>query len=183
MEITKGTSQELAKAAAAGNPANAPEKRKQAVERIPMDVARLKLAIPEKEGWYRYWHLGKNVSAALRAGYRFVESADVEVEEFGLANDRAGSGSTDLGSRVSVSAGASGDEEEERLYLMELPMADHEADMRQKTARNEEIAVQLRNGAAPAMNGGSAGTEEMNHRYMKAGQELFYPKKRHSAKN
>src|ERR1700740_1782163 len=125
MEITKGTSKEITQAAGAVNPANAPEKRKQQVERVPMDVARLKLAGPEEEGVYRYWHLGKNVPAALRAGYRFVDENEVEVEEFGLANDRAGNGSTDLGSRVSVSAGASGDQEEERLYLMELPMELH----------------------------------------------------------
>lgn len=171
MEISKGTSQEVGKAATATNPANSPEKRKQAVGRVPMDVARLKLAIPDKEGWYRYWHLGKNVSAAMRAGYRFVDANEVDVEEFGLANDRARSGSTDLGTRVSVSAGASGDEDEERLYLMELPIEDHESDMRQKTARNEEIAVQLRAGMM-----GADADPDRNKRYMKEGQQLFYPK-------
>ena len=176
MEITKGTSKEIGQAAGGANPANAPEKRAQKVDRVPMDVARQKLAVPPKEGWYRYWHLGKNVSAALRAGYRFVDSDEVDVEEFGLANDRSRSGSTDLGTRVSVSAGSSGDVNEERLYLMELPMEDHLADMEAKTARNEDIAVQLRNGNAPAMNGASGGDMEPNMRYMKEGQKLFYPK-------
>lgn len=171
MEISKGTSQEVAKAAVVVNPANAPAKRKQEVERIPMDVARLKLAVPELPGYYMYWHLGKNVSAALRAGYTHVDDTEVEVEQMGLANDRAETGSTDLGSRISVSAGASGDEEEERLYLMKLPMEHHEADMRQKTARNEEIAVQLRAGQI-----GAEGDADRNKRYMKEGQQLFYPK-------
>lgn len=171
MEISKGTSQEVTKAAAATNPANAPEKRKQQVDRIPMDVARLKLAVPDLPGFYLYWHLGKNVSAALRAGYTHVNEDEVEVEQQGLANDRATPGSTDLGSRLSVSAGASGDGEEERLYLMKLPMEHHEADMRAKTARNEEIAVQLRAGQI-----GAEGDADRNKRYMKEGQTLFYPK-------
>lgn len=175
-EISKGTAAQVA--AATVNPSNAPAVRKQEVERVPMDVPNLKLAVPELSGYYMYWHLGKNANRALRAGYTYVDQDEVEIEQTGIANDKAVSGSTDLGSRISVSAGASGDEEEERLYLMKLPMDLHLADMKAKTARNEEIAVQLRAGQL-----GAEGDPDKNHRYMKAGQELFYPKKRHGAKS
>lgn len=171
MEINKGTAKEVAKAAAEVNPANAPATRARDIERVPMDVPALKLAVPEIPGYYMYWHLGKNVSRALRAGYTFVDEDEVEIEQTGLANDKAVSGSTDLGSRISISAGASGEEEEERLYLMKLPMEHHLADMAAKTARNEEIAVQLRAGMM-----GSEGDPDRNKRYMKEGQHLFYPK-------
>lgn len=171
MEITKGTAQEVAKAAGAANPANAPATRLQDADRVPMDVPNLKLAVPEMPGYYMYWHLGKNVSRALRAGYTHVDTDEVEIEQSGLANSKGTSGSTDLGSRISVSAGSSGDEDEERLYLMKLPLELHESDMRAKTARNEEIAVQLRAGQV-----GAEGDPDRNKRYMKEGQQLFYPK-------
>jgi len=171
MEINKGISKEIGAAAKAVNPANAPATRASEPERIPMDVPDLKLAVPEMPGYYLYWHLGKNVSRALRAGYTYVDQGEVEVLQSGVANDKSVDGSTDLGTRVSISAGASGETDEERLYLMKLPMDLHLADMAAKTARNEEIAVQLRSGML-----GAEGDPDRNKRYMKEGQHLFYPK-------
>jgi hypothetical protein len=156
---------------ATNNPANPVAKRLQAADYVSMDSAVLKLAVPEIPGFYLYWHLGKNVSRAKNHGYTFVDPDEVEVVQTGIATGAGVNGSTDLGTRISVSAGASGDDEEERLYLMKLPIELHEKGMAQKTARNEEIAVQLRSGMA-----GAEGDPDRNKRYMKEGQKLFYPK-------
>lgn len=169
--VSNGTATEIAKAAGAANPANELKTRVAEVDRVPMDLPDLKLAVPEIPGYFLYWHLGKNVSRALRAGYTFVDQDEVEVNQFGIANDKGASGSTDLGTRVSISAGASGEETEERLYLMKLPMEFHDRDMAAKTARSEEIAVQLRAGQI-----GANDDPDRNKRYMKQGQDLFYPK-------
>ena len=171
MEISKGTVKDVAQAAKEINPANPLAKAAQDVDYAPMDLPFLKLAVPELPGYYMYWHLGKNVSRALPSGYTFVDHDEVEIVDSGIANDRTGDGSTDLGSRVSVSAGASGDEDEERLYLMKIPLEIHERHMKMKTDRNEEIAVQLRAGQL-----GAEGDPDRNKRYMKEGQHLFYPK-------
>lgn len=171
MSIHAGTAADIAKASAAPNPANQTVKRASDVDRVPMDMPNLKLAVPQLEGFYLYWHLGKNVSRAMRHGYAFVEADEVDIEQTGIANDREASGSTDLGTRVSISAGQSGEAEEERLYLMKLPLELHEKDMELKTQRNEDIAVQLRAGLI-----GAGDDPDRNKRYMKDGQHLFYPK-------
>lgn len=171
MDISKGTVKDVAQAVKEINPANALPKAAQDVDYAPMDLPFLKLAVPELPGYYMYWHLGKNVPRALKSGYTFVEADEVELVNSGIANDRTADGSTDLGSRLSVSAGASGAEDEERLYLMKIPLAIHERHMVMKTNRNEEIAVQLRAGMM-----GAEGDPDRNKRYMKEGQTLFYPK-------
>ena len=172
MEIARTTASEIGAASGATNPANAPERRASDPKRVPMDLPNLKLAVPAIPGYYLYWHLGKNVARALRHGYSFVERDEVEVAQTGVANDMGLSGSTDLGTRISVSAGEAGDERnEERLYLMKLPLEFHNEDMEQKTARNEDIAVQLRAGML-----GAGDDPDRNKRYMKDGQQLFYPK-------
>lgn len=172
MEISSSAAKAVAQAASQVNPANAVEKRAQDVARVPMDLPNLKLAVPPMPGFYLYWHLGKNTGRALRAGYTFVEEGEVEIEQSGIANGKEVTGSTDLGTRISVSAGEAGDKDnEERLYLMKLPIDLHEADMQAKTAKNEEIAIQLRVGMT-----GAEGDPDRNKRYMKEGQHLFYPK-------
>lgn len=175
MEISRGTAERVAQASSQYNPANAPERRVTSANRVPMTLPDLKLAVPEMPGFYLYWHLGKNVNRALAAGYTFVDPEEVEVSEDGVANDRGLSGSTDLGSRISKSAGDAGEAKEERLYLMKLPMEWHQQDMDSLTARNEEIAVQLRAG-----NIGANEDPDRNKRHMKQGQDLFYPKTRRS---
>ncbi len=171
MEISRGTAQDIAKAAGKANPANEPVKRLTDVTRVPMDLPTLKLGVPEVPGFYLYWHLGKNVGRALRAGYVHVVEGEVEIEQAGIATGRSVSGNSDLGTNISVSAGNSGDTED-RLYLMKLPNELHEQDMMAKEAVNEEIAIALRAGTL-----GSEGDPDRNKRYMKEGQHLFYPKK------
>lgn len=169
--LNNGTASEIAKAAAQPNPANEPVKRVSEVDRVPMDLPELKLAVPDMPGYYLYWFLGKNTGKAQRAGYTFVDHDEVEITNVGIADDRSVSGSTDMGSRISVSAGATGEEDEERLYLMKLPIEWHQQDTAKKIANSESIAQQLRSGQL-----GSEGDPDRNKRYMKQGQDLFYPK-------
>lgn len=169
--VSTGTASEIAKAAAKPNPSNEAPRRAAEVDRVPMDLPDRKLAVPAMPGYYLYWFLGKNTNKALRAGYTYVDHDEVDVPNTGIADDRSVSGSTDMGSRISVSAGATGEEDEERLYLMKLPEEYHEKDMARKTANNEEIAQQLRAGQM-----GAGGDPDRNKRYMKQGQDLFYPK-------
>lgn len=144
--------------------------------RVPMNLPTPKLAVPEVPGYYLYWHRGADVPRAIQAGYSFIEPEDVSLEQKGVANDAGISGSTDLGTRVSVVAGGTVSETDlspERLYLMKLPMEWHLKDMAEHEARNEEIARALRGGLV-----GADGDPDRNKRYMKAGQDLFFPKRR-----
>jgi hypothetical protein len=172
MQISNGTAKAVAEAASKVNPANPVEKRARDSARVPMDVPQLKLEVPAIPGYYLYWHLGKNTAKALRAGYTFVDPEEVELNQVGIANSVETPGGTDLGTRISVSAGATGVEGEERLYLMKLPLEHHEEDMEKKTAVNEGIAAQMRAGAL------GGGDIDAHRRVMKEGQHLFVPKVR-----
>jgi hypothetical protein len=163
MEINKGQ-----------NPANTPARRKSEVARVPMSLPNLKLAVPDIPGFFLYWHRGKDVNQALRASYTFVDADELDVEQRNVANDAAESGSTDMGSRISIESGLDDTgREPERLYLMKLPNDLREQDLEAMADRNEQIAIALRAGTV-----GAEDDPDRNRRYMKAGQDLFYPKRR-----
>lgn len=176
MEVTKGApALEPSKAI----PANAPERRITDTSRVPMSLPTAKLAVPDLPGFWLYWHRGKDVPRALRAGYTFVEDGEVDVEQKNVANAASETGSTDMGTRISIVAGGTveeGNPEPERLYLMKLPLEWRLADMEGQAKVNENIAVALRAGAI-----GAGEDPDKNKRYMKAGQDLFYPKVRPKA--
>lgn len=156
------------------NPANTPIKRVTEATRIPMSLPQLKLGVPDVPGFHLHWILGKNIPRALRAGYEFVEFDEVDVANTGIADNPEVSGSTDLGSRVSILAGTELDEtnQPERLYLMKLKLEWWEADQAAQLQRSEQIAQQMRSG----MPGGDAGLDN-SKRYLKAGQDMFLPKR------
>ncbi len=154
-------------------PSNPSARRVTEATRVPMSLPTTKLQVPEMPGFYLYWHLGKNIPAALRAGYSFVENDEVELNQHGVANSPEDSGSTDMGTRISISAGNSlgEDNEPERLYLMKLRNDWHDLDTEAQAARNEDIARSLRSGTI-----GAGADPDVNKRYMKQGQDLFYPR-------
>lgn len=165
------------------NPANASQKRVSEADRIPMSVPQLKLAVPDKPGWHRHWFVAKNVARALKGGYTFVESEDVEVNNPDVAGAINSSGSTDMGSRVSMLAGGfmEGTTEADRLYLMEIPQEWRDKDMSKLEQVNENIAAALRGGLPIPGGTGGAPQEtgaDRSRRYLKTGQDLFYPKVR-----
>lgn len=139
------------------NPANAPVREVPARTRIPMSVPQLKLALPELPGFHLHWMLGtpERIAQAKRAGYVFVESEEVNVTETGLANDAAGSGSSDMGSQVSVVAGGTGpDGQPVRLILMKLKQEWWDEDQKSLEARSDALVDQLRSGRIDATQAG-----------------------------
>jgi hypothetical protein len=127
------------------NPANPPEKAPR--QRIPMALPTLKLAIPEVPGYVLHWFRGNSqrINQAIQAGYEFVERGEVEVNGVGLANSYESDGNTDLGTRVSVSAGSEGDDgNTSRLYLMKIKQEHWNEDELAVQANHEQIAAQLR---------------------------------------
>lgn len=155
------------------NPANAPELRVTEATRVSMNLPVPKLAVPEIPGYYLYWHLGRNVARALRAGYTFVEEGEVELSATGVANDPGLSETTSLGTRISRLGGlAENGVDAEELYLMKLPMEWHEKDMAEMAKVNEGVARSIREGNSDT----TQQDPERNLRFMKEGQDLFYPR-------
>jgi len=151
------------------NPANQPARRVTAETRIPMSSRNAKLAVPEIPGWHLHWAIGSKVNRMLKAGYDFVDQSEVDLNNFDLAGDAGTSGNTDLGSRVSVAAGA--DVDSGRLYLMKLPEEWWNEDCKRMEEANEKIAAGIRGG-----NIGDEGEDHKKHKYLKEGQKLFIPR-------
>lgn len=123
------------------NPASAPSRAPVQRKRIPMSLPHPKLAVPEMEGFYLYWFLGEaRCRQALQAGYSFVEQDEVDLATTGLANSEGEQGSTDLGSRISVSGGSDGN----RHYLMKLPSHLRAEDEGEYARNQERIAAGIR---------------------------------------
>ena len=164
------------------NPGNAPRKRVTEATRIPMNLPATKLAVPEIPGHYLYWFLGSNIPRAQKAGYEFVTEDEVDVVNAGLADDASKSGSTDLGTRISVVAGgfSEGTTEPQRLYLMKLRSEWHDQDVLALEKVNDRVAAALRGGQAMAGSGNAPEETPLDRasRYLKKGQDLFIPKRR-----
>ena len=135
-------------------------------ERIPMSLPMQKLAVPEMEGYHLHWMLGtqSRLSQALRAGYEFVDETEVDIVGTGLADDLSKSGNTDMGTRISVSAGADvgADGSEQRLYLMKLKIEWWNEDQAKLENRNEQVAAAIRGG----QHTGDANPNGLDNRYI-----------------
>jgi hypothetical protein len=135
---------------ASSNPANPVEKT--TAKRVPMSLPSLKLEVPEIPGYVCYWFRGttQRLQQAQRAGYEYVEAGEIELNSVGMANDSLGDGNTDMGTRVSVSAGGGDVEGSQgvaqgvRLYLMKIKKELWDADQVAIDERHEQIAAQLR---------------------------------------
>lgn len=136
----------------------------------PMSTATLRLEVPNKPGWHRHWFRGTpgRLARAQQAGYRFVDQGDCDVNNFDLAGDSKSAGSTDLGSRVSVSAGDEGSVEGQagRMYLMECPENLFEHSQEILGERLDKIADALKGGMVGAGEKGETPRDVAN-RYMK----------------
>ena len=107
------------------NPASDPEAAFDESTWIPMGAKVGRLKVPEKPGWHRHWFRNEpgRIERAMQAGYRFVDSAEISMIPQQLGGSVEQTGSTDLGSNVSVAAGGYGDNGQAmRLFLMECPM-------------------------------------------------------------
>lgn len=137
-----GAAAEMAKA----NPANEPPKTP--ARRVPMSLPTLKLEIPAIPGYVCHWFrgTGQRIAQAQNAGYEFVNRDDVSINHVGLASDYLSDGNSDLGSRVSVSAGGDSPEGQQglRLYLMKIKRELFEEDQIALDEQHEQVAAQLR---------------------------------------
>lgn len=165
---------ELAATMQKSNPANLPERAPR--QRIPMALPTLKLAIPEIPGYVLHWFRStpQRIDQAIKAGYEFVERGEVEVNGIGLANSYDADGNTDLGTRVSVSAGSEGDgSNTSRLYLMKIKQEFWQEDEAAVQANHEQIASQLR-GDKGFVQGG----QDTSNRYSRGeNRNMFQPRR------
>lgn len=136
----------------------------------PMSGGRLKLTVPEKEGYHRHWFRGtpSRLKEAQRAGYRFVDPDDVDLEDFDIAGGDENTG-TDLGSRVSVTSGDTDEKGQAgRLYLMECPKEIFEYAQSILQEQVDATAEALKGGLVGARQGGETGSD-VSKRYLKEG--------------
>jgi hypothetical protein len=110
----------------------------------------------------------ERLAQAKRAGYTFVEADEVDVVETGLANDALGSGSSDMGSQVSVVAGGTdGGGQPVRLILMKLKQEWWDEDQRALEAKSDALIDSLRAGRIDATQAGEAQSDRQK-RYVDA---------------
>ena len=102
------------------NPANATPHAKGDRKRIPMSVPRRKFEVPDIPGYHLHWIKESNIPRALAAFYEFVDYNEVPTNQLNVGMDTDSSGSTDLGSRISLVSGTANDGRPERSYLMKL---------------------------------------------------------------
>lgn len=157
------------------NPSVTPAKRVTEKTRIPMSTRTGRLAVPDLEGFHLHWAHASRVERMLKAGYEFVEVGEVEVNNMDLAGDMGASGNTDLGSRVSISAGT--DVDSGRLYLMKIRQEWRDQDLERMEQANEVIAAGIRGGTI-----GANGPGDQSNKYLKRGQELFIPRNKRKFK-
>lgn len=157
------------------NPANNIEQQVIPDDYIPMSAPIQRLQVPKKAGYVRYWFRGDagRIQRAMQAGYRFVDQSEVKVNNFDLGGDAKKSGSTDLGSRVSIITGdQTFDGQPARLYLMEIPEELYEKGQAYLTQANESVAAALRSGLIGSDDVGDSKADKAA-RYTKSGVPDF----------
>jgi hypothetical protein len=136
------------------NPANQKEKLVIPEGYQPMGLGTKRLDVPQKDGFNRRWFRGDptRISRAMQAGYRFVDSKEVILNNFDLGGDAKTDGNSDMGSRVSVIAGddIGPDGQAGRLYLMEIPNELYEYGRKFTDEVNDSVAEALRGGKVGA---------------------------------
>jgi len=137
-------------------------------ERVPMSVPQQKLAVPDIPGYHCHWmadRVGRLIQA-MNAGYEFVRPEEVYINNIGLANDISQSGSTDLGTRISVVGGAGEAGQVLRLYLMKIRQEWWEEDQAKLMVRNSSIMDTIkRTGVREGPDGAKV---ESEHTYVRA---------------
>lgn len=140
------------------NPSSLPLKGAEQRTRIPMSVPRQKLAVPDIPGYHLHWMLGtpERLDQAKKAGYVPVEADEVDVTNTSLADGDASSGSTDMGSQVSIVAGGDTDRQGQsvRLILMKIKQEWWDEDQKLLEKKSDDLVTTLRSGAINAAQAG-----------------------------
>lgn len=150
------------------NPANAPGKTSEERKRIPMAVPVQKLEVADIPGYHLHWFNGtpERIQRAQDGGYEFVDEREIRPNSVGIGNDSAVSGSTDLGSQVSIVGGKElgRDGQPIRMILMKIKQEWYEEDQKLVEARNDLVAQSLTGGMVGAQQ--AADKQETNLRYV-----------------
>lgn len=148
----------------AKNPANRGPVRGER-KRIPLSAPRRRLEAPEIEGYHTHWFLEGNIPAALQAWYEFVDQAEADLNEMRIGADAAASGSSDLGSQVSVTYGTDVKGEPQRLILMKISKDLYLQDRRELAGRNASMLESIFRGEKILTESGEKG-EDQGSRYV-----------------
>jgi hypothetical protein len=106
-------------------------------KRIPMNLPRPKMAVPEIPGYYCYWFADYNIQAALDAGYEFVDGREYILNR---NHPGGGNGNTALDSHVSmVGSKASEGQPQVRATLMKIRLEWFKDDQLEKVTRQARI--------------------------------------------
>lgn len=136
-------------------------------KRIPMSVPVQKLEVADIPGFHLHWFNSdpSRLQRALDGGYEFVDEREVKINNVSLGGDSAVSGSTDMGSRVSVVSGQElgKDGQPARLILMKIKQEWWEEDQAVIEARNTKVRDALVGGMIGAENDRPGDTQ---HRYV-----------------
>lgn len=144
---------------------------------IPMTLPQQRLAVPPIPGYHTHWMMNtpERVATALRAGYEFVTSEEVNLNNFDLGGDAKTDGNTDMGTRVTVLASSYGDGsigrdgQPARLILMKQREELYRKHQKHLENRNDGIADALTSSFKQGTVGGRAEgetSEDMGKRYV-----------------
>ena len=152
--------------------ASTPTKAKEDRSRMPMFSPTQKLSVPGIPGYVRYGFKGEpgRINNARRMGWDFVHPDEVELNNFGIADDPLLGGSTDLGDRVSIAAqdGANESGQFLRLYLMKIKEEFYKEDLtRYVETRIDPAMKAINRGMVGAGRAPGEAPEDSEHRYQK----------------
>lgn len=157
----------------ASNPANAP-RAITAENRVPMSLPLQKLEAPKLIGFHTHWMRSdeSRIRQAMRAGYTFVEQADLDeagggINNFDIAGDAKAGGSSDMGSRITVLSGSETDRSGRpvRLVLMKLPEQFRKADLDAQAMMADNVVAALRSEKGANQEEAAKRQHDMSNRY------------------
>jgi len=112
--------------------------------RVPLGAPRLKLAVPDRNGYKRRWvnDDGGRLQEAQDGGYQFVTDSTLHV------GHDVENGNSDMGSRVSRIVGKTDGGEPLRAFLMEIKQEWYDEDQAEKQKKVDEIDEAIKHGDA-----------------------------------
>lgn len=151
---------DTAKAQAAANPAaDMTEFGVTRENRQSLGSPRANLHVPEMPGWHLHWFRGMaRAEQAKAAGFVFVKKGEVPVPNHGIGADQEIEEGEDLGSIVTKLAKGEDMEggQATRMYLMKMPQAWRDDDLKAREKRSDMLIDQLRRGEAADKEGNAA---------------------------
>ncbi len=142
--------------------------------RVPMSLPLQKLDMPKIPGFHTHWMRAdeSRIRQAMKAGYTFVEQADLDeigaaVNNFDIGGDAQASGSSDMGSRITVLSGNETDATGKpvKLVLMKLPQAWRDEDMKAQEQQADNTVRALRSEGGASQEEAAKRQHDMSNRY------------------